>query len=82
MKTFNFRKPNVAELENGTVSDFYLDKKEVEPIQAMSYKKAVKSFQARNPELKIVGVYHPNKKGETLLTWQKLPMGRKKKVGR
>ena len=74
MKTFNFRKPNVAELENGTV--------EVEPIQAMSYKKAVKSFQARHPELKIVGVYHPNKKGETLLTWQKLPMGRKKKVGR
>ena len=48
----------------------------------MSYKKAVKSFQARNPELKIVGVYHPNKKGETLLTWQKLPMGRKKKIGK
>jgi len=55
---------------------------EVEPIQAMSYKKAVKSFQARHPELKIVGVYHPNKKGETLLTWQKLPMGRKKKIGK
>ena len=55
---------------------------EVEAVSSMSYKKAVKSFQARNPELKIVGVYHPNKKGETLLTWQKLPMGRKKKIGK
>ena len=55
---------------------------DLEVVKAMSYKKAVKSFQARHPELKIVGVYHPNKKGETLLTWQKLPMGRKKKLGR
>ena len=68
MKEFNFHK---SELPDGK-----------ETITAMSYKKAVKSFQARNPELKIVGVYHPNKKGETLLTWQKLPMGRKKKLGR
>ena len=55
---------------------------EVESVSSMSYKKAVKSFQAKHPELKIVGVYHPNKKGETLLTWQKLPMRRKKKLGR
>ena len=68
MKAFNFHK---KELPDG---------KEI--ITAMSYKKAVKSFQARHPEFKMVGVYHPNKKGETLLTWQKLPMGRKKKVGR
>ena len=34
---------------------------EVEAVSSMSYKKAVKSFQARNPELKMVGVYHPNK---------------------
>ena len=51
-------------------------------VKALSYKNAVKSFQAKHPELKIVGVYHPNKKGETLVTWQKLPMGRKKKLGR
>ena len=68
MKEFNFHK---SELPDGK-----------ETITAMSYKKAVKSFQAKHPELKIVGVYHPNKKGETLLTWQKLPMGRKKKIGR
>ena len=68
MKEFNFHK---SELPDGK-----------ETITAMSYKKAVKSFQARHPELKIVGVYHPNKKGETLLTWQKLPMGRKKKIGK
>ena len=68
MKEFNFHK---SELPDGK-----------ETITAMSYKKAVKSFQAKHPELKIVGVYHPNKKGETLLTWQKLPMGRKKKLGR
>tara|TARA_B100000029_G_scaffold299722_1_gene292649 strand:- start:228 stop:440 length:213 start_codon:yes stop_codon:yes gene_type:complete len=55
---------------------------DLEVVKAMSYKKAVKSFQTRHPELKIVGVYHPNKKGERLLTWQKLPMGRKKKIGR
>ena len=68
MKTFKFL-ANTPELD-------------IVSIEAMSYKKAVKSFQARHPELKIVGVYHPNKKGETLLTWQKLPMGRKKKIGR
>ena len=68
MKEFNFHK---SELPDGK-----------ETITAMSYKKAVKSFQAKHPELKIVGVYHPNKNGETLLTWQKLPMGRKKKLGR
>ena len=70
MKAFQFKVSN-----NGGIAD-------LEVVKAMSYKKAVKSFQARHPELKMVGVYHPNKKGETLLTWQKLPMGRKKKVGR
>jgi len=74
MKTFNFRKPNVAELENGTV--------EVEPIQAMSYKKAVKSFQAKHPELKYVDVGRIIKDGSYKVSWQKLPMGRKKKLGR
>ena len=73
MKTFNFRKPNVAELENGTV--------EVEPIQAMSYKKAVKSFQNKHPKLKEV-VVEWVKDGVNLSKLQKLPMGRKKKLGR
>ena len=70
MKAFQFKVD-----DKGGIDD-------LEVVKAMSYKKAVKSFQARHPELKIVGVYHPNKKGETLLTWQKLPMGRKKKLGR
>ena len=70
MKAFQFKVD-----DKGGIAD-------LEVVKAMSYKKAVKSFQARHPELKIVGVYHPNKKGETLLTWQKLPIGRKKKIGK
>ena len=70
MKTFKF------------VSNFNEVNASGEEIVSSGYKKAVKSFQARHPELKIVGVYHPNKNGEPLLTWQKLPIGRKKKIGR
>ena len=70
MKAFQFKVD-----DKGGIAD-------LEVVKAMSYKKAVKSFQARHPELKIVGIYHPNKKGEIILTWQKLPIGRKKKIGR
>ena len=48
----------------------------------MSYKKAVKSFQAKHPELKYVDVGRIIKDGSYKVSWQKLPMGRKKKLGR
>ena len=68
MKEFNFHK---GELPDG---------KEI--ITAMSYKKAVKSFQAKHPEFKYVDVGRVIKDGSYKVSWQKLPMGRKKKVGR
>ena len=76
MKTFTFKIAQKGEVET---DDQYWNN--VETVKSMSYKKAVKSYQNKHPELKMVGVYHPNKKGETLLTWQKLPIGRKKKIG-
>ena len=55
---------------------------EVESVSSMSYKKAVKSFQAKHPELKYVDVGRIIKDGSYKVSWQKLPMGRKKKLGR
>ena len=68
MKEFNFHK---SELPDGK-----------ETITAMSYKKAVKSFQAKHPELKYEDVGRIIKDGSYKVSWQKLPMGRKKKLGR
>ena len=59
-----------------------IDQMPFESITAMSYKKAVKSFQAKHPELKYVDVGRVIKDGSYKVSWQKLPMGRKKKVGR
>ena len=55
---------------------------EVEAVSSMSYKKAVKSFQAKHPELKYVDVGRIIKDGSYKVSLQKLPMGRKKKLGR
>ena len=60
---------------------FWKDDKETEEIESSSFKKAVKSFQSKHPDLKVVLVHHINKKGEWLITKQELPMGRKKKLG-
>ena len=56
------------------------ENKEVVKIESRGYKKAIKSFQNKYPKLKEVMVewYNNNKLNHKL---QKLPMGRKKKLG-
>ena len=51
-----------------------------EIIESRGYKKAVKSFQIKYPKLKIVDVWWV-KNGMEIYKEQKLPMGRKKKLG-
>jgi len=51
-----------------------------EKIESRGYKKAVKSFQVKYPKLKIVDVWWV-KNGMEIYKEQKLPMGRKKKLG-
>lgn len=51
-----------------------------ESIESRGYKKAVKSFQNKFPKLKEVAVEWV-KNGVELSKLQKLPMGRKKKLG-
>ena len=70
MKAFQFKVD-----DKGGIAD-------LEVVKAMSYKKAVKSFQAKHPELKYVDVGRIIKDGSYKVSWQKLPMGRKKKLGR
>ena len=50
-----------------------------EEIESRGYKKAVKSFQNKNPKLKEV-VVEWVKNGIELSKLQKLPLGRKKKL--
>ena len=50
-------------------------------IEATSFKKAVKSFQASSKE-KMVTIEWETKKGEVFVKEQQLPIGRKKKLGR
>ena len=53
----------------------------LEDIESRGYKRAVKSFQIKYPDYKQVRVeWYSNKKLNH--KQQKLPMGRKKKVGR
>ena len=51
-----------------------------EEIESRGYKKAVKSFQNKYPKIKEVMV-NWIKEGVNLSKLQKLPMGRKKKLG-
>ena len=51
----------------------------IEIKESRGYKKAVKSFQNKNPKLKKVAVEWV-KNGVELSKLQKLPMGRKKKL--
>ena len=69
MKTFKF------------VSNFNEVNVSGEEIVSSGYKKAVKSFQNKHPKLKEV-VVEWVKDGVNLEKLQKLPMGRKKKLGR
>ena len=54
----------------------------IETIDSMSFKKAVKSFQNKYPDLKEVMIKYINKKKHKIMRLVKLPIGRKKKVDR
>ena len=56
------------------------ENKEVVKIESRGYKKAIKSFQNKYPKLKKVDVFWI-KDGVEIYKEQKLPMGRKKKLG-
>ena len=56
------------------------DEIKTEDVESRGYKKAVKSFQNKYPKLKAVMVEWV-KNGVELSKLQKLPMGRKKKLG-
>ena len=57
------------------------DGTESKEIEALSYKKAVKSFQASSKS-KMVTIEWMTKNGEEFVKEQKLPLGRSKKLGR
>ena len=57
------------------------DGNEVKEVEALSFKKAVKSFQG-NSKAKMVTIEWTTKAGEVFVKDQKLPLGRKKKIGR
>ena len=50
-------------------------------IESTSFKKALKSFQASS-KAKMVTIEWETKKGKNFVKEQKLPIGRKKKIGR
>ena len=50
-------------------------------IESTSFKKALKSFQAHS-KAKMVTIEWETKKGKSFVKEQKLPIGRKKKIGR
>ena len=57
------------------------DGAETKDVEAMSYKKDVKSFQG-NSKSKMITIEWMTKGGELFVKDQKLPLGRKKKIGR
>ena len=57
------------------------DGKETKDVEALSFKKAVKSFQGSS-EAKMVTIEWTTKNGEEFVKEQTLPLGRKKKLGR
>ena len=54
---------------------------ETKDVEALSYKKAVKSFQGSS-KAKMVTIEWTTKNGEVYVKEQQLPLGRKKKLGR
>ena len=54
---------------------------ETKEVEAMSYKKAVKSYQGSS-KAKMITIEWMTKGGELFVKDQKLPLGRKKKIGR
>ena len=60
----------------------FTDEKEINVIrEEMSFKKAVKSFQNVH-KVPTVKITYTNKKGTLIDRWIKLPIGRKKKIGK
>ena len=57
------------------------DGTETKDVEALSYKKAVKSFQGSS-KAKMVTIEWTTKNGEVFIKEQQLPLGRKKKLGR
>ena len=60
---------------------FWKDDKETEEIESSSFKKAVKSFQNKVKQ-SMVYVEWVSKKGQEMTKCQKLPLGRKDKIGK
>ena len=56
------------------------DGTETKEVEAMSYKKAVKSYQGGSKS-KMITIEWTTKAGEVFVKDQKLPLGRKKKLG-
>ena len=57
------------------------DGEEVKTVEALSYKKAVKSYQT-STKSKVIKIEWEAKKGGTYEINQRLPLGRSKKIGR
>ncbi len=57
------------------------DGTETKEVEALSFKKAVKSFQGGS-KAKMVTIEWTTKAGEEFVKEQRLPIGRKKKIGR
>tara|TARA_B100000029_G_scaffold424842_1_gene432902 strand:- start:14639 stop:14845 length:207 start_codon:yes stop_codon:yes gene_type:complete len=60
---------------------FWKDDGEVEEIESSGFKKAVKSFQNKVKQ-SMVYMEWVAKKGTEMTKWQKLPLGRKDKLGK
>ena len=58
-----------------------IDGAETKEVEALSFKKAVKSYQG-NSKSKMITIEWMTKAGEEFVKQQKLPLGRKKKIGR
>lgn len=54
---------------------------ETKEVEALSFKKAVKSYQAGS-KAKMITIEWTTKAGEVFVKDQQLPLGRKKKLGR
>lgn len=57
------------------------DGTETKEVEALSFKKAVKSYQG-NSKSKMITIEWTTKAGEEFVKDQLIPLGRKKKIGR
>ena len=57
------------------------DGNETKEVEALSFKKAVKSYQG-NSKSKMITIEWMTKGGELFVKEQKLPLGRSKKIGK